>query len=80
MGLICAGEFSRLPSLVMLMNSENHGQISKLPVLLNLEEKLLLLGGMKLSTQHAKIIGKKSNPTLWWDQERVSTVGSQVEK
>lgn len=41
MGLICVGEFSRLPSLVMLMNSENHGQISKLPVLLNLEEKLL---------------------------------------
>lgn len=59
MGLICVGEFSRLPSLVMLMNSENRGQINKLPVLLNLEEKLLLLGGMKLGTQYAMIVGKK---------------------
>lgn len=79
MGLICVGEFSRLPSLVMLMNSENHGQISKLPVLLNLEEKLLLLRGMKLSTQYANIVEKKP-PHYGREQEWGNTVGSQVEK
>lgn len=73
MGLICVGELSRLPSLVMLMNSENHGQISKLPVLLDLEEKLLLLRGMKLSTQ-------KKTPHYGREWEWGNTVGSQVEE